>query len=92
MLGDADTAGHYADLASEVREAFAREYVTGGGRVLSDAPTVYALALEWALLPTAEQRERAGRRLADLVRASGLPDQHRVRRHPADHRRPDVGR
>jgi len=46
--------------------------VTGGGRVLSDAQTVYALALEWALLPGAEQRERAGRRLADLVRSSGF--------------------
>jgi alpha-L-rhamnosidase len=33
---------------------------------------VYALAIEWALLPTAEQREHAGRRLADLVRTSGF--------------------
>jgi alpha-L-rhamnosidase len=72
VLGDTDTARHYTDLATRTREAFAREYVTGGGRVLSDAQTVYALALEWALLPGAEQRERAGRRLADLVRASGF--------------------
>jgi alpha-L-rhamnosidase len=40
--------------------------------VLSDAQTVYALAIEWALLPTQEQREQAGRRLADLVRAAGF--------------------
>ena len=40
--------------------------------MLSDAPTVYALALEWALLPTDEQRHRAGDRLADLVRSSGF--------------------
>ena len=38
--------------------------------MLSDAPTAYAMALEWALLPTPEQREGAGRRLADLVRGS----------------------
>ena len=57
---------------SEVRGAFAREYVTEGGRVLSDSATVYALAIAWALLPTREQRDRAGARLADLVRATGF--------------------
>ena len=72
VVGDADMADKYARLAGEVREAFAQEYVTAGGRVLSDCPTVYALALEWALLPTEGQRHRAGDRLADLVRASGF--------------------
>ena len=72
VVGDADMAEKYARLAGEVREAFAREYVTVGGRVLSDCPTVYALALEWALLPTEDQRHRAGGRLADLVRSSGF--------------------
>jgi alpha-L-rhamnosidase len=71
-LGDADTAQRYGRLAAEARAAFAREYVTGNGRVLSDAQTAYALAIEWALLPTAEQRERAGQRLADLVRTAGF--------------------
>jgi alpha-L-rhamnosidase len=72
VAGDRDAARHYADLAARTREAFAREYTTAGGRVLSDAPTAYALALEWALLPGEEQRARAGRRLADLVRASAF--------------------
>ncbi len=72
VVGDEEVAKQYAALAEEVRRAFADEYVTAGGRVLSDAPTAYALALEWALLPSAEQRERAGQRLADLVRASGF--------------------
>ncbi|MGP4110623.1 family 78 glycoside hydrolase catalytic domain [Streptomyces sp. 4N509B] len=62
----------YAELAARTREAFARHYVTAAGRVLSDAPTAYALAIEWALLPTAAQRENAGRRLADLVREEGF--------------------
>jgi alpha-L-rhamnosidase len=62
----------YDKLARETRDAFARHYVTGAGRVLSDAPTGYALALRWALLPTAEQRRLAGARLADLVRANGF--------------------
>jgi alpha-L-rhamnosidase len=72
VVGDTDTAQRYADLAARTREAFAREYATAGGRVVSDAQTVYALALEWALLPGAEQRARAGRRLADLVRTSAF--------------------
>ena len=71
-LGATDTAARYADLAADVRGAFADEYVTGSGRILSDAQTGYAMAIEWALLPTAEQRQRAGRRLADLVRTAGF--------------------
>ncbi|GHF13027.1 alpha-L-rhamnosidase [Amycolatopsis deserti] len=62
----------YRTLSEQTRAAFAREYVTGSGRVLSDAPTVYAQAIEWALLPTEEQRAVAGRRLADLVRTNGF--------------------
>ncbi len=72
VVGDAERARSYGELAARVRAAFAREYVTGGGRVLSDAPTVYALALQWALLPDQEQRRRAGLRLADLVRTAGF--------------------
>jgi alpha-L-rhamnosidase len=72
LIGDTDTAGRYGELAARVREAFAREYVTGGGRVLSDSATAYGLALQWALLPGAEQRRHAGERLADLVRTAGF--------------------
>jgi alpha-L-rhamnosidase len=72
LVGDAELARDYADLAARVRRAFAAEYTTEGGRVLSDAATTYALALQWALLPTEEQRRRAGERLADLVRTSGF--------------------
>ncbi|HEY6596638.1 MAG TPA: family 78 glycoside hydrolase catalytic domain [Asanoa sp.] len=72
VVGDAEAAARYGDLAARVRAAFAREYVTAGGRVLSDAQTVYALALEWDLLPDTGQRARAGRRLADLVRTSAF--------------------
>jgi alpha-L-rhamnosidase len=72
VVGDGDVAEKYGRLAGEVREAFAHEYVTPGGRVLSDSPTVYALALQWALLPTGHQRHHAGNRLADLVRSSGF--------------------
>ena len=71
VLGRTSEAKHYAALAAEVRAAFAREYVTPAGRVVSDATTGYALALQFALLPTEKQRQLAGKRLAALVRGSG---------------------
>ncbi len=72
IVGQTDLAREYTHLAERVRQAFAAEYTTEGGRVLSDAATTYALALQWALLPTEAQRQRAGERLADLVRTSGF--------------------
>jgi len=39
--------------------------------MMSDAETAYALAIAFDLLPTAEQRQRAGDRLSELIRDSG---------------------
>jgi alpha-L-rhamnosidase len=69
VLGE--DAAHYEQLAAEVRRAFADEYTTASGRLLSDSPTAYALALEFALLPGEPQRRRAASRLVELVRANG---------------------
>ncbi len=71
VLGRAEEEQHYLGLAARVREAFAREYVTPAGRVVSDATTAYALALEFGLLSDEHQRRHAGERLATLVRNSG---------------------
>lgn len=72
VLGDTETAATYADMAERARSGFVAAFVTPNGRVLSDAQTVYAMALEWDLLVTAEQRTAAGARLADLVRAGAF--------------------
>ena len=72
VIGDADTAARYRDIAARARAAFAAEYVTGSGRVLSDSATTYGLALQWALLPDAAQRKHAGQQLADLIRKAGF--------------------
>ncbi|MDR6685302.1 alpha-L-rhamnosidase [Arthrobacter sp. 1088] len=72
VLGHDEDAATYHKLSEEVRAAFARSYVTPSGRILSDTQTAYAMALEWALLPSEDQRQEAGRRLADLVRVSGF--------------------
>jgi alpha-L-rhamnosidase len=71
VLGRAEDAAHYRALAARVREAFAREYITPAGRLLSDATTGYALALEFGLLPDAAQRQHAAERLVALIRESG---------------------
>ena len=71
ILGYAEAQQKYGELAAKVRAAFAREYITPAGRLMSDAETAYALALVFDLLPTAAQREHAGNRLSDLVRDSG---------------------
>lgn len=71
VIGRTQESAHYAALAAEVREAFGRHYVTPAGKVVSDAATGYALALQFALLPSEEQRRAAGKRLAELVRGSG---------------------
>ncbi|MFF9542527.1 glycoside hydrolase family 78 protein [Streptomyces albidoflavus] len=74
LLGRTEDAERYGRLAAEVRAAFQNEYVSGAGRLMSDAPTAYALALCFDLLPTPEQRAHAGNRLASLVKANG----HRI--------------
>ncbi|MGC9467397.1 MAG: family 78 glycoside hydrolase catalytic domain [Anaerolineae bacterium] len=71
VLGHDDVADHYLELAQEVREAFNWEYVTPAGRVIGDAATAYALALQFALLPEASQRDHAAERLVSLLRAEG---------------------
>jgi len=71
VLGREAEAAQYRALAQAVRAAFAREYVTPAGRLLSDSSTAYALALAFDLLPEAAQRQQAGQRLAALARANG---------------------
>lgn len=71
VLGRSEERIRYSALADNVRNAFACEYVTPAGRLMNDAETAYAVALAFDLLPTAEQRQHAGDRLAELVRDSG---------------------
>lgn len=71
LLGRDDDQRRYEALVDEILASFANEYITPSGRMMSDAETAYALALEFDLFPTAEQRQRAGERLLELVRGSG---------------------
>ncbi|MGY4859587.1 family 78 glycoside hydrolase catalytic domain [Cryobacterium sp. AP23] len=71
VLGHAADAERYAALAAGIRVAFVNEYVTPAGRMLSDAHTAYALALGFGLLTDPALVEKAGTRLAELVRSHG---------------------
>jgi alpha-L-rhamnosidase len=67
VLDEVDDHRRYTAHAAAVRQAFADEFLAPSGRLSSDTQTAYALALQFDLLPKPEQRERAGRRLAELV-------------------------
>jgi alpha-L-rhamnosidase len=71
LLGEEEDHRRYAALATEITDAFNNEYVTPNGRLVSDAQTAYAVALHADLLEKVDQRERAGRRLVELVEAGG---------------------
>lgn len=71
VLGRSEDEERYRTLASRIRDAFAAEYVSPNGRLVSDSTTAYALALQFGLLPRAEQRQHAAERLTALVRDSG---------------------
>ncbi|KAA9089594.1 family 78 glycoside hydrolase catalytic domain [Microbacterium radiodurans] len=71
LLGRRADADAYAARAEHSRRAFVAEYVTAAGRMMSDAPTAYALALEFDLVTDAAVRAGLAERLADLVREGG---------------------
>lgn len=67
VLGREADAERYAALRARIVEAFQKEYVTPGGRVVGDCQTGYLLALAFDLLPEA-QRPRAVERLVELIK------------------------
>ena len=71
VLGDEATAAHYAELAERTRQAFVDTYVTPRGRMVSEGPTTYAMALVFGIVTQEHLRQALGRRLAEIVREDG---------------------
>jgi alpha-L-rhamnosidase len=71
VLGREEDATRFERLARDVKAAFDREYVTASGRLVCDAPTAFAIALGFELLPNEAAVRRARRRLLELVAADG---------------------
>lgn len=67
ILGRSSHAAKYRSEAAAARREFEDEYVSKNGRVTSDSQTAYALAICFGLL-SVEQTQRAGDRLAEVVR------------------------
>ncbi|WP_434081140.1 family 78 glycoside hydrolase catalytic domain [Sanguibacter sp. Z1732] len=70
LLGDADGASRYADLAERARQAFLAEYSVPGHRLTSDTQTAYSMAICYELVD-GEARQAMGDRLAELVAEAG---------------------
>jgi alpha-L-rhamnosidase len=70
VLGLADETTHFAAVADRVRDAFNEHYVSDDGTILSNAVTVYALAIVFGLLDE-ETTHLSGDRLAALVAQNG---------------------
>ena len=70
LLGRVDDTVEFAALAARTRTAFNQHYVMADGMIKSDAATAYTLAIAFDLLDP-NTRQKAGDRLAALVRAAG---------------------
>jgi hypothetical protein len=70
VLGETAAVEKYTGIAAKVREAFLREYVSESGRMMSDAQTAYAVAIQFGLYRDEQQKQAMGDRLAYLTRAS----------------------
>lgn len=70
VLGYEEDVQNYNSLLQEIKNAFLREYMTPGGRLVSNTQTAYILALQFDMLPE-EYRQQAADRLADNIRMYG---------------------
>jgi len=71
LLGFEEDAATYGAFAERSRSAFVSHYVTPAGRMMSDAPTAYALALQFDLVTEPALRQSLADRLAAVVREGG---------------------
>ncbi len=70
LLGKTDDASTYSALLKDVKDAFVREYVTPGGRLVSGTQTAYVLALNFDMLPELIRGTTADR-LVENVKSYG---------------------
>jgi alpha-L-rhamnosidase len=71
LLAKTEDATKYGELREHIRRAFVNEYVSEGGRMISDAQTGYATAIMFGLYRDEAGKQAMGDRLAVLVRAGG---------------------
>ncbi|CDK28018.1 unnamed protein product [Kuraishia capsulata CBS 1993] len=67
-LGKRKDLEYYTSMAETCKKDFADEYLTVSGRSVSDTQCAYALAICFDLYANQNQVDRAGKRLAEIVR------------------------
>ena len=67
VLNKKEDEEKYKQLLKTVKDAFAKEYITGSGRLVSGTQTAYVLALNFDMLPES-QRQQAAERLVKNIR------------------------
>jgi alpha-L-rhamnosidase len=67
VLNKKEDEEKYKQLLKTVKDAFAKEYITGSGRLVSGTQTAYVLALNFNMLPES-QRQQAADRLVTNIR------------------------
>jgi alpha-L-rhamnosidase len=67
VLGDKESARHYAELAEKIRTAFINQFVDPDGKITGNTQSGYALALNFNLLPE-NLRQRAAEHMAQAVK------------------------
>jgi alpha-L-rhamnosidase len=70
LVGKEEDRASYEELFGQIKQAFARRFVTADGIIVGDTQTVYALALYFGLL-TEETERKAARRLVQLIKKNG---------------------
>jgi alpha-L-rhamnosidase len=66
ILGKSDDVVTYSNNLKSIKQAFLKEYITPGGRAISNTQTAYILALYFDMLPQ-QQQKSAVDRLVDLI-------------------------
>ncbi|MFD1630274.1 family 78 glycoside hydrolase catalytic domain [Pseudopedobacter beijingensis] len=67
VLGKTEDANKYKKLLPLIKEAFAKEYLTPNGRLVSSTQTAYVLALQFDILPE-NLRKQAAERLVENIK------------------------
>ncbi|TMI62694.1 MAG: alpha-L-rhamnosidase [Bacteroidetes bacterium] len=70
VLNKKDDEKHYTDLLNKIKQAFLKEYVTPGGRLVSSTQTAYVLALNFDMLPEA-MRPSVADKLVENIKSYG---------------------
>ncbi|RYZ48250.1 MAG: alpha-L-rhamnosidase, partial [Chitinophagaceae bacterium] len=70
VLGKQEDLTTYTTLLNKIKNAFAKEYLTASGRLVSGTQTAYVLALQFDMLPES-LRQQAADRLVENIQSYG---------------------